>query len=50
MMTIFNEDRHCCRRYQPPMQSTMTPIIVVNDDDWSRQFHPTVASINNNPH
>ncbi len=45
MTTIVDKDRHCCRRYRLPPQPTMTAIAVVNDNDWSRRLHPTIASI-----
>jgi hypothetical protein len=45
MTTIINKDRHCRCRYRPPLQPTMTAIAVVNDGDWSRRLHPTIASI-----
>ena len=45
MTTIGDEDHHCCRRYRLLPQPTMTAIAVVNDDDWSRRLHPTIASI-----
>ena len=50
MTTIVNKDHHCRRHYQPPLQLTMTAIAVVNDNDWSRQVHPIVASIDDNHH
>ena len=45
MITIIDKDRHFRRHYQPPTQPTMTAITMVNDNDWSRWLHPTVASI-----
>jgi hypothetical protein len=50
MTTIVDKDRHCRRRYRLPPQPTMTVIAMVNDNDWSRRLHPTVASIDNNHH
>ena len=47
MTTIVDEDRHHCRGYRPPPQSTITAIAVVNDNDQSHRLHPTIAFIDN---